>query len=241
MNKNGSAKPSAAPTAESMLKITKQQESAASLRKKKEIDEIAAAVGVSLDTIEDWEKQPCYLAEISQIDVGIKADTEVKQAAALVLGNFSYADAEAALGLEEGTIMAWALDNQSPFNSLLGQMKFLADRPPPSEDIDDDPEELSDAQLQAIPLMVQGKTDAEVGEAIGRTRETVNRWRNHDDHFADALDDARFSFMESQRVAVSAGAQMAVSALEELLNSEDDKVRLQAASLLLKSAPALKK
>ena len=69
----------------------------------------------------------------------------------------------------------------------------------------------------------------------------VNRWRNHDEDFADALEDARYSFIESQRVAVSAGAQMAVSALEELLDSEDDKVRLQAASLLLKTAPALKK
>lgn len=173
--------------------------------------------------------------------MGINADIEVKQAAALVLRNFSYADAEAVLGLEEGTIMAWALDDRSPFNSLLGQMKSLANRPPPSDDIHDDPEELSDEQLQAIPLIVQGKTDAEVGEAIGRTRETVNRWRNHDEDFADALEDARYSFIESQRVAVSAGAQMAVSALEELLDSEDDKVRLQAASLLLKTAPALKK
>lgn len=241
MNKNGNTKHAAAPTAESMLKLTKEQESAASLRKKKEIDEIAAAIGVSTDIIEDWEKQPRYLAEISQIDLGIKADTEVKQAAALVLSNYSYTDAEAALDLEEGTIITWALDNQSPFNSLLVQMKFLANRPPPSEDIDDDPEELSNEQLQAIPLIVQGKTDAEVGEAIGRTRETVNRWRNHDEDFAWALDDARDSFMESQRVAVSAGAQMAVSALEELLDSKDDKVRLQAASLLLKSAPALKK
>lgn len=241
MNKNGNAKPVAAPTAESMLQLTKEQESAAALRRRKDKDEIAAAIGVSTDIIEDWEKQPRYLAEIAQIDVGIKADTEVTQAAALVLGNFSYADAEAALGLEEGTIMAWALDNQSPFNSLLVQMKFLTNRPSPSDDKDDDPEELSDAQLQAIPLIVQGKTDAEVGEAIGRTRETVNRWRNHDEDFSDALDDARDSFMESQRVAVSAGAHMAVSALEELLGSEDDKVRLQAASLLLKTAPALKK
>ena len=241
MNKNGNTKPAAAPTAESVLKITKEQEWAASLRRRKDREEIAAAVGVSPNTIEDWEEHPRYLAEIAQIDLGINADTEVKQVAALVLRNFSYADAEAVLGLEEGTIMAWALDDRSPFNSLLGQMKFLTNRPPPSDEIHDDPEELSDEQLQAIPLIVQGKTDAEVGEAIGRTRETVNRWRNHDEDFADALEDARYSFIESQRVAVSAGAQMAVSALEELLDSEDDKVRLQAASLLLKTAPALKK
>lgn len=241
MNKNGNTKPAAAPTAESVLKITKEQEWAASLRRRKDREEIAAAVGVSRNTIEDWEEHPRYLAEIAQIDLGINADTEVKQVAALVLRNFSYADAEAVLGLEEGTIMAWALNDGSPFNSLLGQMKSLANRPPPSDDIHDDPEELSDEQLQAIPLIVQGKTDAEVGEAIGRTRETVNRWRNHDEDFADALEDARYSFIESQRVAVSAGAQMAVSALKELLDSEDDKVRLQAASLLLKTAPALKK
>ena len=241
MNKNGNTKPAAAPTAESMLKITKEQEWAASLRRRKDREEIAAAVGVSRDIIEDWEEHPRYLAEIAQIDLEINADAEVKQAAALVLGNFSYADAEAALDLEEGTIIKWAQDAGSAFNSLLVQMKFLANPPTPSDDKYDDLEGLSDEQIQAIPLILEGKTDVEVGDAIGRTRETVNRWRNHDEDFADALEDARDSFMESQRVAVSAGAQMAVSALEELLDSEDDKVRLQAASLLLKTAPALKK
>ena len=34
MNKNGNAKPVAAPTAESMLKLTKEQESAAALRRR---------------------------------------------------------------------------------------------------------------------------------------------------------------------------------------------------------------
>lgn len=120
-------------------------------------------------------------------------------------------------------------------------MKYLANPDSLSDDLADEFDELSAEQLQAIPLIIQGKTDAEVAEAIGKTRETVNRWRNHNEEFNEALDDARSSYFESQVAAVSARAQKAIAVLDGLLESEDEKIRLQAASLLLKSAPALKK
>ena len=110
MNIQANSTPAAAPTAEPMLKLTKKQKWAASLRRRKDREEIAAAIGVSPDIIEGWEEQPRYLAEIAHIDLGFKADTEVKQASALVFSDFSYADAEAVLGLEESTIMGWARD-----------------------------------------------------------------------------------------------------------------------------------
>ena len=50
---------------------------------------------------------------------------------------------------------------------------------------------LSDVQRQAIALLLEGKRDAEVGEALGVTRETVNRWRNGDDAFTVELNKAR--------------------------------------------------
>ena len=50
---------------------------------------------------------------------------------------------------------------------------------------------LSVEQLNAIDVLVQGKTDQETAQAVGVTRETVNRWRNDNPHFAAELNKQR--------------------------------------------------
>ena len=52
-------------------------------------------------------------------------------------------------------------------------------------------QELSIAQLNAIDLLVTGKTDQEVSEAIGMSRQTVNGWRNANPYFQAALNRRR--------------------------------------------------
>ena len=110
----------------------------------------------------------------------------------------------------------------------------------PSAYLESDPAGLSEDQILAIPLIIDGKTDADVGAAIGKTRETVNRWRNHDPEFMRKLEAARKTCYDSQVAAVTAGTQKAIAVLVKLLDSDDEKVGLQAASLLLKFAPSLK-
>jgi len=53
---------------------------------------------------------------------------------------------------------------------------------------------------------------------------------------------ARNVYHDAQVAAVSARAraQKAIDVLDKLLDSDDERIRLQAASLLLRSAPALK-
>ena len=46
---------------------------------------------------------------------------------------------------------------------------------------------LSVEQLNAIDVLVQGRTDKETAETVGVARETVTRWRNDNPHFAAQL------------------------------------------------------
>lgn len=50
---------------------------------------------------------------------------------------------------------------------------------------------LSVAQLNAVDLLVVGKTDQEAAEAVGVTRQTVNGWRNANPWFVAALNARR--------------------------------------------------
>ncbi len=237
MNVNKKSKPAAAPTVKPMMKLSKEQAWAATLWDTRDTQELAAAVGVSPAVIREWETQPLFIAEIAQNVLGGGYETKEKHAAALVFSNVSYADAEIATRLKKGTILEWAQEEDSEFNELLDEMKVLVATKLKSGAT---PYGLTEEQIQAIPLIIEGKPDAEVGEAIGKTRETVNRWRNHDPDFKRELEAARNSYLEAQIAAVSARAQKAISVLDKLLDSDDEKIRLQAASLLLKSAPALR-
>ena len=237
MNHKEKSEQAAAPTTKPILKLTKEQEWAATLWETRDREEIAAALGASPAVIRAWEAQPLFIAEIAQFELGGDYETKEKQAAALVFSNVSYADAETAIRLKKGTIIEWAQEDGSPFNELLDEMKVLVATKLRS---DATPYGLTDEQIQAIPLIIEGKSDAEVGEAIGKSRETVNRWRNHDADFKRELQAGRKSYLEAQIAAVSAHAQKAITVLDKLLDSDNERIRLQAASLLLKSAPALK-
>jgi len=46
-------------------------------------------------------------------------------------------------------------------------------------------------QDHAINLLLQGKNDREVAEAVNVSRQTVNQWRNHDSVFMGELNARR--------------------------------------------------
>ena len=97
-----------------------------------------------------------------------------------------------------------------------------------------EPQGLNDDQARAIPLIIEGKTDAQVGEAIGKRRETINRWRNQDELFIKELKAAREAYLDAQITALSATTPKVITVLQDLLDSEDEKIRMQAATHLLK-------
>ena len=229
--KNDTA-PVALPTARGALSLTQEQVWAASIWEMKDKEKIANAIGVSPEVLTEWQNQPLFIAEIVDHRFEIYASTEEKQAAALVFDNFSYAEAEATIGLEEGTIIEWARDENSLFNQLLDEMGNPAIVEMKGES---DPEGLNEDQIRAIPLIVEGKTDAQVGEAIGKSRETINRWRNQNRDFIRELEKTRKAYLDSQIIALSATSRKAITTLENLLDSEDEKIRMQVAIHLLKA------
>ena len=56
---------------------------------------------------------------------------------------------------------------------------------------EDHGDKLSVEQLNAIDILVLGKTDQETATTVGVARETVNRWRNENPYFAAELNKQR--------------------------------------------------
>ena len=236
--------PGSPPTEIPPLNLTEEQAWAAELWGTKDIEELATALGISPEVLTEWTNQKRFIVEITTYTSECEATTEERQAVALVMDNFSYAQAESIIGLKEGTIKQWALDEESDFNWMLeeGRHQYSLIRAPNADSDEEqvpEPELLSDEQLLAIPLIIEGKTDAEVGEAIGKSRETINRWRNHDENFSKELKAARKTYLNSQIMALSASKGKAITVLNELLESDDEKIKLQAATLLINATSSL--
>ena len=233
--------PEALPTDEFVLSLTQQQTQAVLLWEAKSENEIAAALDITPELLTQWKNLPIFLAEIAYHRLGIEASPEDKQAAALVFANISYAQTEAIVGLKEGTLMEWVQEgafwpNDNSFSLLLQEMKegvpnkFNESPEPKVEN-----KGLNDDQVRAIPLIIEGKTDVQVGEVLGKRRETINRWRNQDKHFIKELQAAREAYLDTQITALSATTPKVITVLQDLLDSEDEKIRMQAATHLLKA------
>ena len=94
---------------------------------------------------------------------------------------------------------------------------------------------LTPQQETAVNLILAGKNDTQVAEAIGKTRTTVNVWRNHDPLFIATLNDRRQQIWGSQLNRLNTLATEAVDALQDGLHDTDIKVRLTAAVHILKT------
>jgi hypothetical protein len=82
--------------------------------------------------------------------------------------------------------------------------------------------ELSVAQLNAIDLLVVGKTDQETAEAVGVTRQTVNGWRNKDPWFQAELNRRRQEVWGTAVDSLRALLPRAIAVLAHVLHSPED-------------------
>ena len=94
--------------------------------------------------------------------------------------------------------------------------------------------QLNHKQFNAIELLIQGKTDGDVADSIGVTRQTVNEWKNHDFHFIAEINLRRQMIWESQEERIRGLLEGAVDALESDLQSDDPKDRRAAAIHILR-------
>ena len=232
------------PADKNNLHLTPEQELAIELCGTGNDQQVAAAVGVTPEVLQDWQKQTIFRLALVNEEYEYEAKMDELKAVVLTLDNVSFADAEKTLELHPGMITKWAKDAYSPFASLKAYMRAAArdadrsDRHTEQQAKHEaEQKDLKDQQLLAIPLIVAGKSDAQVAEAVGVARETVNRWRNHDEDFQNELSQSRRAHINARISALSSVNTKAIEVLENLLDSDDEQTRLRAAMHLLKTVP----
>ena len=93
---------------------------------------------------------------------------------------------------------------------------------------------LTPEQLNAIDLLILGKTDREVAEAVGVRRETVTKWHKNP-FFSAELSIRREELWVDAKLRLKSLAHEAVSVLTRGLSSTDEKVAITAAVHVLKT------
>jgi hypothetical protein len=86
--------------------------------------------------------------------------------------------------------------------------------------------ELTVVQLNAVDLLVIGKTDQETAEVVGVTRQTVNGWRNQNPYFQAELNRQRQVLWGGAVDQLRALLPRAVAVLAEELDGGNDRVRV---------------
>ena len=86
---------------------------------------------------------------------------------------------------------------------------------------------LSVEQMNAIDILVQGRTDQETADTVGVARETVTRWRNDNPHFAAQLNRQRRLIWSDSHDRLRALAGKAVDVLEVALDEGDSRAAVE--------------
>lgn len=94
---------------------------------------------------------------------------------------------------------------------------------------------LSPQQLVALELFAIGKRDSEAAQAAGVTRETVNRWRNHEAPFQAELNKRRVELWATVQDRLRGLATGALDVLETALTSLDVESAVPVAVHVLKA------
>ena len=104
----------------------------------------------------------------------------------------------------------------------------------------DQDKKLTEQQEQAIRLIVLGRTDEQVGKAVGVARQTISKWKNQHPHFKAELNKERVDMWESHQDQIRSLIGEAVDVLRQnLANIDDDKIAQDAALIILKGTGCL--
>ena len=95
---------------------------------------------------------------------------------------------------------------------------------------------LSERQLQAIELTMQGHTDIQIAQTIGINRRTLWRWKNLDDDYRRVLNNARIQQYASAADRYQMLLTRATGILSQCLQDNADENRFRAATLVLSMA-----
>lgn len=93
---------------------------------------------------------------------------------------------------------------------------------------------LSTQQDRVICLLLAGKTQREAAQEVGIAEETVSRWVNGDAEFVAVLNARRQELWQANAEKLRALMARAIDALGDILESDDDTLRLKAAVAILR-------
>lgn len=96
--------------------------------------------------------------------------------------------------------------------------------------------ELSERQHTAIELLLRGMGDQEVANQLGVDRGTVLRWRSKSIAFQRELDRQRRRLWEQSAGEIQSMVGPALSILRKQLASDDERIAIRAAAVLLRFA-----
>ena len=95
-------------------------------------------------------------------------------------------------------------------------------------------QELTPQQVEALGLLLSGKTITDTAAALGVARETVSRWRHSDAAFEAVYNEGLRSAWEAGHVRLEEARDKAIARLVALMESDDPAVALKAAMALVR-------
>lgn len=193
-------------------------------------------LGINQATYNKWFQDPYFRALwYTTLEYGIegdeidKYDVEIK-AAALVYYGLTYETVENYLSLKSGTVIEWT-DTENEEGEIFRAALENAEEYDPKRKQKEEAtnSDLANKQSLALPLILTGKSDQQVADEIGVSRQTILNWRNRDTHFMKQLKDAKASLREAKIATLSRIVDKAFKTVEELLDSQDPKIRMRTA------------
>ena len=100
--------------------------------------------------------------------------------------------------------------------------------------MEEDDNGLSGKQKMAIELVMSGMSDREIAERIGKSRQTIHRWRNHDLDFRALLAERRKATREQHQDQLSGLVSEAIGVMREAMREGEMNTRLRSAQAVLR-------
>jgi transposase-like protein len=94
-------------------------------------------------------------------------------------------------------------------------------------------DDLDEKQERALEMIILGERDVDIAATLGINRTTIYRWRKYDVQFMRALDERQALMREMAQNGLLELTEGALEAVREALKDKDNRVRLQAARLVL--------
>jgi hypothetical protein len=84
--------------------------------------------------------------------------------------------------------------------------------------------QLSDEQAKAVPLVLLGKTDAEIAKEVGVARGTVNKWQNHSPGFAAAVNQGRQAIWDAALNRLNGLTETCIATVERAITEGNSRL-----------------